>query len=124
MRGVCREERVRKDYAFAHRCASGAAVARDRQLFLWRFRRLVEAADRGAGKPSEAASRPQPIDLVPDSRRIMALIVIFLIVIVFWMLFHQNQTTWTYWANDNTDWTVSGVISCSASRSNPAWMEK
>ncbi len=90
---------------------------------LWRFRRLVEAAkpsaSASAGLPSETASHRQPIDLVPDSRRIMALIVIFLIVIVFWMLFHQNQTTWTYWANDNTDWKVSGVISNAI---NPAWI--
>ena len=41
----------------------------------------------------------------------MALIVIFAIVIVFWMVFHQNGSTLTYWADDNTDWNVSGTIS-------------
>jgi POT family proton-dependent oligopeptide transporter len=98
---------------------------------LWRFRRLVEPESRQSASrepsaaatavdlPPKAAEGRQPIDLVPDSRRIMALIVIFLIVIVFWMLFHQNQTTWTYWANDNTDWNVSGVISNAI---NPAWI--
>src|SRR5262249_41836357 len=40
-----------------------------------------------------------------------ALIVIFIIVIVFWMVFHQNGSTLTYWADDNTDWNVSGIIS-------------
>lgn len=50
------------------------------------------------------------IDSVSDSKRIIALIVIFLIVIVFWMAFHQNGSTWTYWANDNTDWTASAVV--------------
>jgi POT family proton-dependent oligopeptide transporter len=50
------------------------------------------------------------IDSVSDSRRIIALIVIFLIVIVFWMAFHQNGSTWTYWANDNTDWSASAVV--------------
>ncbi|MGZ8463796.1 MAG: oligopeptide:H+ symporter, partial [Candidatus Deferrimicrobiaceae bacterium] len=69
--------------------------------------------------PPKGISQQRPIDLIPDSRRVMALIVIFLIVIVFWMVFHQNQTTWTYWANDNTDWEVSGIISNAI---NPAWV--
>jgi POT family proton-dependent oligopeptide transporter len=95
------------------------------------LKRHVEAADRpGLNAPSSTAatavdappkgiSRQNPIDLVPDSRRIVALIVIFLIVIVFWMVFHQNQSTWTYWANDNTDWEVSGIISNAI---NPGWV--
>ncbi|HEX5720767.1 MAG TPA: peptide MFS transporter [Thermoanaerobaculia bacterium] len=98
---------------------------------LWFFKRDIEAADRpGLSAPSSTAatavdappkgiSQQRPIDLIPDSRRVMALIVIFLIVIVFWMVFHQNQTTWTYWANDNTDWEVSGIISNAI---NPAWV--
>jgi POT family proton-dependent oligopeptide transporter len=35
------------------------------------------------------------------------------------MVFHQNQTTLTYWANDNTDWNVTGIISNAI---NPAWV--
>src|SRR6185436_14283353 len=90
------------------------------------FKRHVEQADRpGLKAPSTPAAtaatavdappasvrKQNPIDLVPDSRRVLALGVIFFIVIVFWMVFHQNQTTWTYWANDNTDWNVTGIIS-------------
>jgi POT family proton-dependent oligopeptide transporter len=97
---------------------------------LWAFRRDVLAADKGFKAPSSTAavttdlppkgvSRQNPIDLVPDWKRIMALIVIFLIVIVFWMVFHQNQITLTYWANDNTDWNVTGIISNAI---NPAWV--
>jgi POT family proton-dependent oligopeptide transporter len=56
------------------------------------------------------APRRNLIDSISDSRRVLALIVIFLIVIVFWMAFHQNGSTWTYWANDNTDWTASAVV--------------
>jgi len=40
-------------------------------------------------------------------------------VIVFWMAFHQNGSTLTYWADDNTDWNVSGTISSSI---NPFWI--
>ncbi|MBC7899980.1 MAG: peptide MFS transporter [Saprospiraceae bacterium] len=59
------------------------------------------------------------MDAVPDWKRIMALIVIFLIVIVFWMVFHQNGSTLTYWADDNTAWNVTGTISNSI---NPGWI--
>src|SRR5687767_12253193 len=79
---------------------------------LWIFRRHVMSTDKGfkapattAGAAATAVDAPPPgvsrqnaIDTVPDSRRIIALIVIFLIVIVFWMVFHQNQITLTYWA--------------------------
>jgi len=38
---------------------------------------------------------------VPESRRIISLLVIFLIVMVFWMAFHRSGPTLTYFANDN-----------------------
>jgi len=59
------------------------------------------------------------MDAVPDWKRVMALIVIFIIVIVFWMVFHQSGSTITYWADDNTAWNVSGTISNAI---NPAWI--
>jgi proton-dependent oligopeptide transporter, POT family len=98
---------------------------------LWFFRRDVQSTDHKRVKaPGDAAavavdappasvSHQHPMDLVPDWKRVMALIVIFLIVIVFWMVFHQNQITLTYWANDNTDWNVTGIISNAI---NPAWV--
>jgi proton-dependent oligopeptide transporter, POT family len=51
---------------------------------------------------------------VAEWKRIMALIVIFLIVIVFWMIFHQNSLTLTFWADDHTRWTfieAGGILS-------------
>ena len=51
---------------------------------------------------------------VPEWKRIMALIVVFLIVIVFWMIFHQNSLTLTFWAEDHTRWTfieAGGILS-------------
>jgi POT family proton-dependent oligopeptide transporter len=59
---------------------------------------------------TEARQRAAVMDAVSDKKRIGALIVVFLIVIVFWMAFHQNGATWTYWANDNTDWTSSRFV--------------
>ena len=86
-------------------------------LILWRFKHLLEGVDRPRAAASAAA--PLPIDAVPTPRRIGALIVIYLIVIIFWMVFHQNGSTLTYWANENTDWKVTGIISNAI---NPAWV--
>ena len=102
---------------------------------LWRFKRLIEGADIGRGAfakkggtkavlatvdiPPAVPEHKNPIDAIPDRRRIGALIVIYLVVIVFWMAFHQNGLTWTYWANDNTAWNVTGIISNAI---NPFWI--
>ena len=65
-----------------------------------------ETAPRSANQ-----TRQDLMNSVPNWKRVMALIVIFAIVIVFWMVFHQNGSTLTYWADDNTAWNVSGTIS-------------
>ncbi len=103
-------------------------------IILWRAKKYVEEADRPLRKgpktidnvaavtvdaPPASVSAQHAIDAVPDWKRIGALIVIFLIVIVFWMVFHQNSTTITYWGDENTDWNVSGIISNAI---NPAWV--
>jgi proton-dependent oligopeptide transporter, POT family len=76
------------------------------------FKKDIEPGDRTAGHEDvEDASPPTAIDAVPPARRIFALIVIYVISIVFWMLFFQNGSTLTYFANDNTDWEFSGIIS-------------
>jgi POT family proton-dependent oligopeptide transporter len=88
-------------------------------IILWSFKHYVDAPARmAASAPNgSAAEAPPPlqrsnaIDAVPDGQRIGALIVIFLVVIVFWMVFNQNGLTLTYWAKDNTDWGATGVTS-------------
>jgi proton-dependent oligopeptide transporter, POT family len=69
---------------------------------LWWFQKYVDSpAHKTAGASQHV---PQPIDAISDGKRIGVLLVIFFIVIVFWMVFHQNGSTMTYWANKNTDW--------------------
>ncbi|MBY0229181.1 MAG: peptide MFS transporter [Gemmataceae bacterium] len=86
---------------------------------LWSFQRHVE------DKPVQRkAAAPSAYDAIPEWQRIGALIVIFLVVIVFWMVFHQNGSTLTYWADENTNWKgwgleVSGILSNSI---NGAWV--
>ncbi|HJR07895.1 MAG TPA: peptide MFS transporter [Pyrinomonadaceae bacterium] len=106
---------------------------------LWYFKKHVKAADERAKEvlrskqaadaaavtvdapPSEASQQKgkSRIDSVSDAKRVTALVVIFAIVIVFWMVFHQNGSTLTYWADDNTAWDVSGTISNAI---NPFWI--
>jgi POT family proton-dependent oligopeptide transporter len=82
---------------------------------LWKFKKIVEdpavIEAKRSGKSLPTVGRGGEMEKVSDARRIGALIVIFLIVIVFWMVFHQNGSTLTYWADDNSDWNVTGTIS-------------
>ena len=73
----------------------------------------ISAQDEGGHHKGASgdAGRSDRMNAVPNWKRVMALIVIFIIVIVFWMVFHQNGSTLTYFADDNTDWNVTGTIS-------------
>ena len=88
-------------------------------VVLWTLARHTEAHDGSRPAPGAPAPVPQAIDQVPESTRILALIAVYFIVIVFWMVFHQNGSTMTYWGNDNTDWNVSGTFSNAI---NPFWV--
>ena len=107
-------------------------------FILWKWKHHVEGGERSvlreakqaADAAAVASDAPPPsvssqderrrtMEAVPEWKRIGALIVIYLIVIVFWMVFHQQGSTLTFWANENTTWQVSGIISNAI---NPAWV--
>lgn len=103
-------------------------------FILAKFKKYIEYADHPVSKgakttaniaattvdaPPASVSNQRAIEAVPDWKRVGALIVIFGIVIVFWMVFHQNGTTITYWGNENTNWKVTGIISNAI---NPGWV--
>ena len=61
-----------------------------------------------AGETANASQQATPeIQLTPaqEKERISALLLVFAIVIVFWMAFHQNGYTLTFWARDATNAT-------------------
>jgi POT family proton-dependent oligopeptide transporter len=62
------------------------------------------------------------MDAIPEWKRIMALIVIFIIVIVFWMIFHQNSITLTFWAADHTRWQFINAGGILSNAINPIWI--
>ncbi|MFL6277927.1 MAG: peptide MFS transporter [Blastocatellia bacterium] len=100
---------------------------------LWRFKHHVEEKKKALTGPREMAdaaatttdappagiSHQTAMEAVPEWKRISALVVVFLVVIVFWMVFHQNGTTITFWADENTAWNVRGIISNAI---NPGWV--
>jgi POT family proton-dependent oligopeptide transporter len=73
--------------------------------------RPAESGITATSRPAETAPAAplSAIEAVPEWQRILALLVIYATVIVFWMVFHQNGSTLTYWANDNTDWDAVGI---------------
>lgn len=68
----------------------------------------ISDQDEG-GHKAHATSQSALMNAVPNWKRVVALLVIFAIVIVFWMVFHQNSSTLTYFAEDNT--SIPGTIS-------------
>ncbi len=98
--------------------AAGVGMAIGTVIFSIFYRYLAHGDRRKPAtdaRPIELAEDILPvpekmaIDDIPTWKRVGALLVIFGIVIVFWMIFHQNGSTMTYWANDNTDWRASKV---------------
>lgn len=88
-------------------------------IVFWTFQKFVIDRQDVVLDDSIDAQELSALDKVPERKRIAALIVIFAIVIVFWMVFHQNGSTMTYWADENTNWNVTGIISNSI---NPFWV--
>jgi proton-dependent oligopeptide transporter, POT family len=112
-------EVLRQKYGFrAAFFAAGSGMALGTVIFAICYHFLLNAERKKPvddARPIELAEdllpapEKAPIDKVPEWKRIGALLVIYGIVIVFWMAFHQNGSTMTYWANDNTDWKASTV---------------
>ena len=57
---------------------------------------------------NQASHKSREIELTPrqERERIVALLLVFAIVVVFWMVFHQNGLTLTFWARDATNTTL------------------
>ena len=89
-------------YAFA---AAGFGMIISLTTFLM-FQKHVQA---GENVLSSNKTNLNEIQLSPEQerKRVIALITIFAAVIFFWMAFHQNGLTLTFWARDATDTTLS-----------------
>ena len=77
------------------------------------FRKHIMQAEIGRSSDSTVQVAELPREEI--RRRVTALLIIFAIVIVFWMSFHQNGFTLTLWARDSTGplfgkWQISAEV--------------
>ena len=73
-------------------------------------RPLYKHADYNSKQQAQAGANNEP-ELSPaeTKQRIVALLLVFAVVIFFWMAFHQNGLTMTFFARDYTVKTVTGI---------------
>jgi POT family proton-dependent oligopeptide transporter len=84
-------------YAFG---AAGIGMIVSGIIFIL-FRKHIEAGE--VENRSTHESREIQLTKEQEKKRIKALLMVFAIVVVFWMAFHQNGYTLTFWARDATD---------------------
>lgn len=74
------------------------------------FRKYYKAADK-TEKQKQTEHNPNVVELTPQQvkDRLVALGLVFAVVIFFWMSFHQNGLTMTWFARDYTQTSVSGL---------------
>jgi POT family proton-dependent oligopeptide transporter len=66
------------------------------------FQRFVRHADRSTRSAKEVEREDRELTPAEEKGRVVALLVIFSIVILFWMAYYQNGYTLSLWARDNT----------------------
>ena len=94
-------------FSFAVACASLIASI----VIYYIFRSTFRHVEGGERKKGEAAKVED--NLTPDETkaRMTALFLVFAVVIFFWMAFHQNGLTLTYFADEFTEKTSEGLQS-------------
>lgn len=94
------------NYGFAVACVSLIVSF----LIYWGFRGTFKHADYNS-KTASASQQTAVEELSPaeTKQRITALCLVFAVVIFFWMAFHQNGLTLTFFARDYTEATATGL---------------
>ena len=75
------------------------------------FRQTFRHTEQSGKKKKDAAGDTQQLAPGETGRRVVALILVFIVVIFFWMAFHQNGLTLTFFANEFTAKSASGIQS-------------
>ena len=94
-------------FSFAVACASLILSIAIYYIFRPTFRHV----EGGVAKAGEAVQTEQELSPSETNNRIIALCLVFAVVIFFWMAFHQNGLTLTYFADEFTAKRSSGVES-------------
>ena len=94
-------------FSFAVACASLILSIAIYYIFRPTFRHV----EGGVAKAGEAVQTEQELSPSETNNRIIALCLVFAVVIFFWMALHQNGLTLTYFADEFTAKSSSGVES-------------
>ena len=94
-------------FSFAVACASLIASIAIYYIFRSTFRHV----EGGKGKKGEATQIEDNLTPAETKARMTALFLVFAVVIFFWMAFHQNGLTLTYFADEFTEKTSEGLQS-------------
>lgn len=94
-------------FSFAVACASLILSIAIYYIFRPTFRHV----EGGVAKAGEAVQTEQELSPSETNNRIIALCLVFAVVIFFWMAFHQNGLTLTYFADEFTAKSSSGMES-------------
>ena len=94
-------------FAFAVACASLILSIAIYYLFRGTFRH-TEGGKKTEANKAAVAAEPE-LSKEETKQRIVALCLVFAVVIFFWMAFHQNGLSLTYFADEFTQKTASGV---------------
>lgn len=94
-------------FSFAVACASLILSIAIYYIFRPTFRHV----EGGVAKAGEAVQTEQELSPSETNNRIIALCLVFAVVIFFWMAFHQNGLTLTYFADEFTAKISSGIES-------------
>lgn len=94
-------------FSFAVACASLILSIAIYYIFRPTFRHV----EGGVAKAGEAVQTEQELSPSETNNRIIALCLVFAVVIFFWMAFHQNGLTLTYFADEFTAKNSSGIES-------------
>ena len=95
-------------FSFAVACASLILSIAIYFVFRSTFRH-TEGGKKTANKEGSAVASEPELSKEETTQRIVALCLVFAVVIFFWMAFHQNGLSLTYFANEFTEKTASGV---------------
>ena len=94
-------------FSFAVACASLILSIIIYYVFRYTFRHTEGGTKKSAAK-ADAATEPE-LSKEETSQRIVALCLVFAVVIFFWMAFHQNGLSLTYFADEFTAQSADGI---------------
>ncbi len=100
-------------YAFGVACLSLVVSIAIYYGFRWTFAQVDNTASKAKMANDEKAVEAHvetPEEKADTHSRLVALFLVFAVVIFFWMAFHQNGLTLTYFARDFTQTTATGLV--------------